>query len=173
MLYTFCALDINNNIRTRLLQDIDEYFSAVIHLCTALCGIGGGGGDVIRAWANHSCRPRRRGDVVFNVRLGVCLCSFPPYITLYDPYRTALAPPSPPPSPSLAAGTKYYLPKTTATAATENTVGVLSGEKFHATPKWKRTNHSRRIRRRRQRLLYETRRKKATSVIRLKNVSQP
>lgn len=146
--------DINNNIRTHLLRDIDEYFSVVIHLCTALCGIGGGGGGVVRAWANHSCRPRRRGDVVFNVRLGVCLCSFPPYITLYDPYRTALAPPSPPPRPSLAAGTKYYLPKTTATAATENTVGVLSGEKFHATPKWKRTNHSRRIRRRRQRLLY-------------------
>lgn len=31
-------------------------------------------------------RWRQRGDVVFNVRLGVCLCSFPPYITLYDPY---------------------------------------------------------------------------------------
>lgn len=52
----------------------------------------------VRAEANHSRRRRRLGDVVFNVRLGVCLCSFPPYITLYDPYRTALAPPPPPPT---------------------------------------------------------------------------
>jgi len=82
----------------------------VIHPYSAL-GCGGAGGGVVRALANHSCRPRRRGDVVFNVRLGVCLCSFPPYITLYDPYRTALAPPSPPPRPSLDAGTKILFAK--------------------------------------------------------------
>lgn len=61
--------------------------------------------------ANHSRRRRRRrrrrrwrGDVVFNVRLGVCLRSFPPYITLYDPYRTALAPP---PRPRASPATRH------------------------------------------------------------------
>lgn len=76
--------------RKRIGEYFYLFFSNVIHRSLSA-----------RRW-NRRRRRWRWGDVVFNVRLGVCLCSFPPYITLYDPYRTALASPPrfPPPFPS-------------------------------------------------------------------------
>lgn len=130
------------------------YFSAVIHPCTVKRGICSGGGDV-RAWANHSCRRSRRGDVVFNVRLGVSLYSFPPYITLYDPYRIALAPPLPPPRPSHVAGTKILFAKNHQHRRHWKHCRSVVGREISRNSKvWKKTNHSRRTRRRRQQLLY-------------------